>query len=63
MRIFNRIDDAPIDARVRDLVEVLELLGDDLPADKCGEYTRVADIAADRLALDPDMTVVALIGA
>lgn len=63
MRIFNRIDDAPIDARVRDLATVLELLGDDLPVDKRGEYTRVADIAADRLALDPDMTVVALIGA
>lgn len=63
MRIFNRIGDAPVDARVRDLVEVLDLLGDDLPVDKRSEYTRVADIAADRLALDPDMTVVALIGA
>lgn len=61
MKIFNRRDDAPIDKRVEDLAEVLTLAGDDL--ENRESYEDVLEVAADRLALNPDVTVVALLGA
>lgn len=63
MRIFNRLDDTPVDARVRQLAQIVELLGDDLSNDDRAQFSDRIQIAQERLGLDPDTTVVALIGA
>lgn len=63
MRIFSRIDDTPVDQRVEQLAEIVELLGDDLPDEDRARYNESIEIAQERLGLDPDITVVALIGA
>ncbi|MDO5048381.1 MAG: 50S ribosome-binding GTPase [Actinomycetaceae bacterium] len=63
MRIFNRVDDTPVDKRVEQLSKVVELLGDDLPPEERVDYAQRIQIAKERLRLDADTTVVALIGA
>ncbi|MDO5719806.1 MAG: 50S ribosome-binding GTPase [Actinomycetaceae bacterium] len=63
MRLFNRLSDAPIDERVNRLRTLCQLVASDLPADTYAEVNRILEVADERLALNPDIAVVALIGA
>lgn len=63
MRIFSRVDELSIDQRVAHLSEAVDLLGDDLPDNLQARFDSKIATARERLSLDPDMAVVALIGA
>lgn len=63
MRLFKRLSDEPIDERVNRLRTLSELTALDLPADISSEIHRTLSVADERLALNPDIAVVALIGA
>lgn len=63
MRLFNRLSDAPIDERVQRLRSLSELVASDLPPDTSAEIQRTLNVADERLALNPDIAVVAFIGA
>lgn len=63
MRFFNRLSNEPIGERVERLRTVVELLGDDLPDAVASDVRGILTTAEERLSLNPEVAVVALIGA
>lgn len=63
MRFFNRLSNEPISERVERLRTIVELLGDDLPDAIASDVRGTLTTAEERLSLNPEVAVVALIGA
>ncbi|MDO5729097.1 MAG: 50S ribosome-binding GTPase [Actinomycetaceae bacterium] len=63
MRLFNRLSNEPVGERVDRLRHVLELVEDDLPQALISNVRDTVKTADERLSLNPEVAVVAFIGA